>query len=125
MNASPARTMIGSVQVHPAALAHGRRRQQAQPLAGAGVDLEDRHPPPGLDAFQVEAGDDPVVGEAEGEARVFVERDHPAFSPQANQRQLFSPCHCLDRCLTLQGRTPTWLGLLPDQLGWAAAPGVS
>ena len=64
-------------EVHPAAFANGRRRQQAQPLAGAGVDLEDRHPPPGLDALQVEPGDDPVVGEAEGEVRVFVERQHP------------------------------------------------
>ncbi len=79
MNASPARTMIGSGRSTQPSFAHGRRRQQAQPLAGAGVDLEDRHPPPGLDALQVEAGDDPVVGEAEGEPGVLVEWDHPAF----------------------------------------------
>ena len=43
-------------EVHPAALAHGRRRQQTQALAGSGFDLEDFHPPPRLDALQVEAG---------------------------------------------------------------------
>ena len=63
-------------QVHPAAVADRRRGDQAQPLAGCGVELEDRDLPPGLDAFEVEAGDDPVVGEAEGEVRVTVERDH-------------------------------------------------
>jgi hypothetical protein len=30
----------------------------------------------------VEAGDEPAVGEPEGEVRVFVERDHPAFLPR-------------------------------------------
>jgi len=43
-------------KVYPAALAYSYGRQQAQPLAGAGVDLEDRHPPPGLNALQVEPG---------------------------------------------------------------------
>ena len=66
-NASPARTMIGSGR-------STQGRQQAQALAGAGVDPVDFHLPPGLDAFQMEAGDDPVVGEAEGELRVVVER---------------------------------------------------
>src|SRR5262249_9941848 len=64
-------------EVHPAALAYGSGRQQAQTLAAAGVDLEDLDPPPGLDAFQMKAGNEPVVGESEGEARVFVERKHP------------------------------------------------
>jgi hypothetical protein len=66
-------------EVHLAALANGGGRQQAQALAGAGVDPEDFYPPPGLDAFQVEARDDPVVRKSEGEPGVFVERDHPAF----------------------------------------------
>src|SRR5262249_32210940 len=46
---------------------------------GAWVDPEDLHPRPNLDAFEMESRDDPVVGEAEGEMGVFVERDHPAF----------------------------------------------
>src|SRR5437763_11205052 len=66
-------------EVHPAALAHGGGRQQAQALAGAGVDLEDRDTPPGLDALQVEAGDGAVLGEPEREMRVVVEWNHPAF----------------------------------------------
>jgi hypothetical protein len=42
---------------------------------------EDRDTPPGLDALQVEAGDDPCLGEAEREPGLFVQRlhrDHPA-----------------------------------------------
>jgi len=35
--------------------------------------------PSGLDAFEMEAGDDPVIGKPEGEVRVVVEWDHPAF----------------------------------------------
>src|SRR5947209_4477040 len=66
-------------EVHPAAFANGGGRQEAQALATVGVDLEDLHPPPGPDALQVEAGDSAVVGKAEGEVWVFVERDHPAF----------------------------------------------
>jgi hypothetical protein len=54
-------------QVHPASRTHGRQRQQAQPLSRPRVDLEDRDTSPGLDAFQMEAGDDPVVAEPEGE----------------------------------------------------------
>lgn len=52
-------------EVYPAALAHGDGRQQAQPLVAAGVDLEDRDTPPGLDNFQAVAGDDPVASESE------------------------------------------------------------
>jgi hypothetical protein len=34
------------------------------PLAAAMFDLEDIDTPPGLDGFQVEAGDEPAVGKA-------------------------------------------------------------
>ena len=44
------------LQVHPTSVAHGGRRQQVQPLACAGVDPEDLHRPPGLNALQVEPG---------------------------------------------------------------------
>src|ERR1700733_9330639 len=54
-------------QVHPAAFTHGRRRQQAQALAGARIDIEDRNAPTGLDAIKMETRNDPVIGEAEGE----------------------------------------------------------
>ena len=45
-------------------------------LAGGGVDPEDFHPPSDLDAFQVEPGDDAVVGEPESEVRVVVQGQH-------------------------------------------------
>ena len=64
------------LKVHPAAVANSGRRQQAKPLAGDRVNLENRHPPPGPDALQVEPGDDAVVRKAEGEVRVFVEWQH-------------------------------------------------
>src|SRR5205085_1944733 len=54
-------------EVHPAALARGRRRQQDQPFARPWVDPENFDLPPGLHAVQVEAGNEPVVGEAERE----------------------------------------------------------
>src|SRR5260370_37739022 len=63
-------------QVHPAAVTYGCRRQQAQPLAGARVDLEDAHLLSDLHAFQMEAGNDPVGGEAECEAPVFIKWPH-------------------------------------------------
>jgi hypothetical protein len=66
-------------EVHPAAFAHGGRRQQAQALAGAGVDLEYRDTPPDLDAFQMKARNDPIIGETKRETRIFMEPDHPAF----------------------------------------------
>ena len=73
-------------QVHPATFAHGRRRQQAKSLVGAGVDLEDRDTSPGLDALQVEARDDPGLGEPESEEGVFVERQHPTPFPPTSTR---------------------------------------
>ena len=53
--------------------------QEAGPAARVSVDPEDLHPPPGLNAFQVNARDEPVVGKAKGEPGVVVEWDHPAF----------------------------------------------
>ena len=47
-----------------------------QPLDGAGIDLEGRHPPPGPNAFEMKAGDDSILGKAEGETRVLVKRQH-------------------------------------------------
>src|SRR5437660_10302417 len=52
-------------EVHPAAFANGRIRQQVQPLATVRVDLVHHHSPSGLDALQVATWNDPVVGEAE------------------------------------------------------------
>jgi hypothetical protein len=69
--------------VHPATFTHGRRRHYSQPLAGARVNLEDFYLPPGLDAFEVKARNDPVVGEAEGEVWVVVERKHQ--SPHSSE----------------------------------------
>src|SRR5262249_7543074 len=78
----------------PAAFTHGRRRHQTQPLASVGVDLEDRHLPPGLNAFEMKARNDPVVGEAEGEVRVFVEWQHVTpFPPKPARRRLRQPRH--------------------------------
>src|SRR5262249_8229851 len=54
------------LKAHPAVVANSGRRQQAKPLAGARVNLGNRHPPPGPDALQVEPGDDPVVGKLKG-----------------------------------------------------------
>jgi hypothetical protein len=48
-------------------------------VATAWFELEDRDMPPDLDAFQVEPGDEPVVGKAEGEPGFVVEWGHPAF----------------------------------------------
>jgi hypothetical protein len=50
------------LKVHPTACTHRRRPQKNQPLAGAGVDLEDRDTSPDLSAFQMESGNDPVIG---------------------------------------------------------------
>jgi hypothetical protein len=75
MKASPAFTMIGSFRsTRPPSptIADDRRRQHSQPLAVVRVDLEDRYPPSGLDALQMEARNDPVFSEAEGEVEVFV-----------------------------------------------------
>ncbi len=47
-------------------------RQQPKPLPGAGVDPEDQNRLTSRDAFQVESGDDPVVGKAEGEPGVSI-----------------------------------------------------
>jgi hypothetical protein len=58
---------------------HACGEQQAQTLAAAWVNLENRNPSHCLDAFQVKAGNNPVVGKAEREVRVTVERNHPAF----------------------------------------------
>ncbi len=66
--------------------ADARSHQRAQAFATGGFDLEDFYPPPGLDAFQVAARDDPVVGKAEGEVRVFVEGCHFAEFRAANSR---------------------------------------
>ncbi len=57
-------------KVHSAAFTRSGRGQQAQPLAGAGVDAKHRHLLPGLDALQVATGDEPVIGKAEGEMRL-------------------------------------------------------
>ena len=45
-------------------------------LARRGVDLEDLHLLLDLHAFQVDAGDEPVVRKAEGEPGVFIKRQH-------------------------------------------------
>ncbi len=37
-----------------------------------GIESKDRDAPPGLDAFEMESGNDPVVSETEGELRVVV-----------------------------------------------------
>src|SRR5207249_2925436 len=66
-------------EVYPAAFSYGCGRHQAQPLASAGVGLEYRYPLTGLDAFEMEAWDDPVVCKTESEPEVVVEWDHPAF----------------------------------------------
>jgi hypothetical protein len=60
-------------EVHPTALSNCGGRQQTEALAGGGVNLVDLHQPPGFHSLQVEAWDDPVVGEAEGEVRVVVD----------------------------------------------------
>jgi hypothetical protein len=56
----------------PTAFTYWSCHQQAQPPVGAGVDLEDRHPPPDLNAFQVKARDESVIGETEGEVGIVV-----------------------------------------------------
>ena len=66
-------------KVHPAAAAHGCRPQQYQPFAGFSVDLEHRDSATSLNAIEMEAGNDPVVAEAEGELRFMVKRDQDAF----------------------------------------------
>jgi len=45
--------------------------------------------------------------------------------PQSDQRKLLTPGQCLDRGLALEGRTPTGLGLPPNQLGGPAAPRIT
>jgi hypothetical protein len=70
--------VIGSAR-STSAITSDPGRPPAEPLARGGVDLDDGDLPTRLDAFKVEALDDPVVGKAESEARVFVERDHPAL----------------------------------------------
>ena len=72
MNASPALTMIGSASSTQPPSPTVAVASRPKPLAGAGVDPEDRHPPPGLDALQVEPGDEPVVRKAEGEPGVLI-----------------------------------------------------
>jgi hypothetical protein len=65
-NASPARMMIGSARfTQPRSPTVAS--QQGQPLASMWVHFEYRNPPARLDTFKVEAGDEPVVGNAEGE----------------------------------------------------------
>jgi hypothetical protein len=70
-------------QFHPAAFTHRRCRQKTEPLAGAGVNLEHRNLPTDLNSFQMKTGNNPVVGEPEGKAGVFIQRQH--------QRSLFNP----------------------------------
>jgi hypothetical protein len=67
-------------QFHPAALANSRYRHEAKPIAGSGVHLVDLHLSPRLNAFQVEARNDPIVSELEGEVRIVVEGMHRRFS---------------------------------------------
>ena len=55
-------------------------RQHSQAVARGGVDLDDGVLLTSFDAFQVETGDDPVVGKPEGEYRVFIKWDHFAFA---------------------------------------------
>jgi hypothetical protein len=63
-------------QVHPSTLAHGRRRQQAEAVAGAWVNLEDGHMPTNLDAFQVETWNNSVVRKTKREMRVVKKGRH-------------------------------------------------
>lgn len=50
-------------QVHPPVVPDGGSRQQVQRPAGRGVEAVHGHLHPSLDAFKVETGDDPVVGD--------------------------------------------------------------
>jgi hypothetical protein len=62
------------VQVHPAAFANQGRRQKSLVTALEHGDL-----PPGLDAFEMESGNDPIVGKSETDVGIMVEWNHPAF----------------------------------------------
>jgi hypothetical protein len=75
-------------QVHPPAFADGRRRQSVQPFAGAGLDPEYGDPPSGLNSRNLKSGDDPVFGESESKAGIFVKGHHRSFSPR-HPDQLF------------------------------------
>ena len=57
------------IQVYPAAVGHDCRCQRTQALARHSVDPEYGYTPSGFDAFEMETGNDPVIGEPEGETR--------------------------------------------------------
>jgi len=79
-NASPARTLISSAGPP----SRHRPRLQLPAAAGArqcGVHFEDRYPLASRDAFEMKAGDGPVLGKAEGEPEVMVKRQHPTPFP--------------------------------------------
>jgi hypothetical protein len=94
-------------QVHPTAFANGRRHQQPEALAGAGVDLEYRDTPHGLNAFEVKARNDPVIGETEGEVRVFVEQRHHAFF--LNRIIVNFPCRSIALIAASRFNAELWL----------------
>src|ERR1700722_5787347 len=61
------------------ALYAGPAHEGVQAEACVVGDPEDLHAPPGLNALQVKARDDPVIDEPESEPGVVVEWNHPAF----------------------------------------------
>ena len=76
MNASPARTIIGSAkftQPSPPTVAVASKANRL-PVSGSILKIADLVP--GLDAFQVKTRNEPVLGKAEGEMRVLVKRQH-------------------------------------------------
>ena len=67
-------------EINPTAFAHGRRRQQAKALAGAGVDLEDGYLATGRNTFEMNSWNESVVRKLKREPGVLVEWNHLAFA---------------------------------------------
>jgi hypothetical protein len=68
------------LKVHPSSFTHDCLGMQTQPTLHFGVDLENRHPQRGLNAYEAKPADEPVFGETEGVARVFKKRRNRAFA---------------------------------------------
>jgi hypothetical protein len=76
MNASPARTMIGSARsTQPPAPAVAVDKKPRS-ISGDGIDSEDGNRLARVNAFEMKTGDDSIVAELKREMRFVMERQH-------------------------------------------------